>query len=1145
MSPGQERIEVIVERAFWRRCCIGVVLGIATIVALSACGGGTGSTGGVASSGATASPPPVATPPPSAPSPGGTTPPGIDIGGTTPTATRPLIGAVVPEPLPDADRDGIPDHLDPHPQEPPVLAPLAGPGALQLERAWSEMDGHVLEGVAFAGRTLYLQGRGLDGAAAGGWVVFQTLDGRIAVRPEERTGGGWQAAVPPLTTGVHIVLDRRRSGSVELLQPAPGAPLLFPPQTRFTAGGTARVQGRNLAEVERVTLGDTRLQVLARGPEFLELALPPFTEGRTLRAESAGGGSNAVALSAYRDVTLTVDDSIPATMLRPLRGYLDGRPFSVTPGEPVTIEVPADRPVTQLLDYEMASGRVLPGAVGLVLWPDSTSGVVSLESTLVADLARITQRRIEVVTGGWSWQREALAGASSSPAARDYETGLAAYLADGTLFPRYELRGQLMDLLFAPVAGDAALADAPGVLGDALPDEPVPPILSDGLGPAIGPGRRLDDVIPFTVSLGAPERPDIPLGTYAQFTVTTHEETFFGFNVCRFPGGLAPSGIAPSDLCVQNSTPMPASAAVYMPDRFTYGAPYTPRESDRVRAHIDRLIDGNAFSNSAVYLTADSGTPLCGMRPCYVELLTGGLGLGHKVNLSTREEAIVELLRLRWVLEEFVLDIVFELFGLESNASARSCVTSAITADPGFLDAVGQFVQRARANPASAATSFEETVGKHVIDMSLGLVSNVEGVTRLFNCVKQQIINEDEQQLVQRVATRLSPVLKSLGNFFRVLTVINKSMYAGGILLTPEKILFKVVYRGEITDFGTGAPDPYSQTIDLYDVRWPSGNDRMLRIYGDWIANTAITSSEESFYPTLVFRDRRGATRRFALDNSHLTDGSGSQRQLDMSLPQIGFGIGGVASPATSLSGLDSGPLDFWLEYSHPEFAAYPAGVLRIPSPARIDFNGIARITAFSPPDVPAGSRVVATGNRLDDFAARPEVVLVNSATGAAVAGPQLTASVRGGKLQFTVPESMPAGRYWVELGDGNAELDVIVSEVDLVVAPVPDPHVTLSDWRGDDDSIGIELTAAGSSFVLYGLQVPDTNGRSVATLPWDRGAPVEELRVVCHDPGNDATCTYRLSLERAQIRLPTGELLTNYSSQLLRGEDIRFELVF
>lgn len=1108
-------------------------------LALTACGGSSGDAGSGA--GAVVNPPIGGSTPP-APPPGGTAPPGTDIGGTPPGASQPVIGALLPEPLPDADRDGIPDHLDPYPQEPPVLAPLAGPGVLQLERAWSEMDGHVLAGVAFAGRALHLQGRGFDGAAAGGWVVFQTLDGRVAVRPEERAGGGWLAISPPLTTSVHVVLDGRRSGSVELLQPAPGAPLLFPPQARFTAGGTARVEGRSLAEVERVVLGDTALQVLARGPDFLQLALPAFTDGRTLRAESAAGGSNPVTLSAYREVMLTVDDSIPASPVRPLRGYLDGRAFSVAPGEATTIAVPADRPVVQLLDHETASGQALPGAVGVVLWPDTAHAVVSLESTLVADLARITRRHVDGAAGGWRWQREVLEAAWSSPEARDYETGLATYLAAGTHFPRYDLRGRLMDLLFAPVAAAAMMADASGMPGNAPLDEPVPQILSDGLGPAIGSGRRLDDAIPFTVSLGAPERPDMPQGSYAQFTVTTHEETFLSFNVCRFPGGLPPDGIAPSDLCVQNSTPMPASAAVYMPNRFTYGAPYTPRDSDRVRSHIDRLIDGNAFRDSAVYLTSDSGVPLCGMRPCYVELLTGGLGLGHKVNLSTREESIVQLLRLRWILEEFVLDMVFELFGLESNASVRSCVTSAITADPGFLDAVGQFVQRTRDNPPGAVANFEETIGKHVIDMSLGLVSNVEGVTKLFSCVKQQIINEDDQQLLQRVVTRLSPVAKSLKNFFRVFTILNNSMYAGGILLTPEKILFKVVYRGEITDFNAFRgedTDFAANDIDLYDVRFPSGNDRVLRIYGDWLANTALTIDEDSFYPTLVFRDRRGATARFPLDASHLIDEGGAQRQLAVSLPQIGFGTSPSSSDA--LSELDSGPLEFWLEYSHPEFDAYPGDVLRVPSATRIGFNGIGRITAFNPPSVAAGAQVTASGNRLDDFSERPRVVFVSAATGVAVGGSPVAASVRNGKLSFTVPASLPQGNYAVELHDGPARFDEITSSVLLTVTPRPDPYVTLSDWRGNDDVIRVQMLAAGSSFALEEFQVPDVGGRFVTAQSWDRGSPVDRLRVICDEPGDDATCTYRLRMEGAEFELPSGERLRDYSDQLLRGEDVVF----
>jgi hypothetical protein len=1069
--------------------------------------------------------------------------PGIDTGGTPPGMVLPAIGAVLPESPPDTDQDGIPDHLDPDPQEPPALAPLSGSAAIQLDRAWTELDGHVLDGVAFAGRALHLQGPGLDGAAAGGWVVFQTLDGRTAVRPEERAGGGWLAPAPALATRVHVVLDHRRSGSIELLQPGPGAPLLFPPPARFAAGGTAVVQGRNLGTVDQVMLGDTGLRILERGQGFLRLELPSFTDGSALRAASAAGISNPVTLSVYREVTLAADDSIAATPVRPLRGYGDGRAFSIAPGQPVRIEVPTHRPIIHLLDFELPSGRVLHGAVGVVIWPDATHATVSLESTLVADLARITARRPEIEAGGWAWQRAALDDAWSRPEAREYETGMAAYLEAGTNFSRYELRGRLMDAIFAPSPGDAVLADSAQAYGDALIDDLAPPILGDGLGPAIGSRRRLDDVIPFTVSLGAPERPDMPLGTYAQFTVTTHEETFLGFNLCRFPGGLPPAGIAPSDLCVQNSTPMPASAAVYMPNRFTYGAPYTPRASDRVRSHIDRLIDGNAFRNSAIYLTSDGGVPLCGMRPCYVELLTGGLGLGHKVSLSTSEESIVQLLRLRWIIEEFVVDALFELFGLSSNDSLRSCIVSRITADIGFVDAVAQFVLRAKANSGSAAGIFEETVGKYVIDMAVGTVANAEGVQKIYQCAMQALPNETYESLQRRVTTRLQPISKTLGNVFRFLTILNRSLYAGGILLTPEKILFKVVYRGEITEFNAfrGENTDFAlNDIDLYDVRLPSGNDRMLRIYGDWIANTSINSNEDTFYPTLVFRDRRGTTQSFPLNASHVINEGGAQRQLAVSLPEIGFGSG-PSSPA--LRELDSGPLEFWLEYSHPEFTAYPAGVLRIPSATRIGFNGVGRITAFDPPGVAAGAQVTASGNRLDDFSERPRVVFISAASGVAVSGAAVAASVRNGKLSFGVPASLPQGHYVVELNDGTGRIDEIVSGVLLTVTPRPDPHVTLSDWRGSDDVIRVQLLPAGSSFPLEEFQVPDVSGRFVTAKSWDRGSPVDRLRVICDDPGNDATCTYRLRMEGAEFVLPTGEILRDYSDQLLRGEDVIFPL--
>jgi hypothetical protein len=1083
-----------------------ILLALTLALALTACGGG--SNGAGSGAGAVVTPPPDGSAPPPTPPPGGTNPPPTQPppDSTIPPAIVP-IGAVLPEPLPDSDYDGIPDHLDAFPFEAPVFTAPGSAGWMRVEGAWTEIESRAVPDAVVAGHQFMLRGRGLGAGGGGEWAVFDTRRGKVAVRPEIVAPGTWKVAAPPLALSVHAVVGNRRSESRLLSYVEPGAPLLFPPAGRVLAGSSLRLEGLNLEDVDVVTLGSALLPVEESGPGFVRVTLPASSDRNELKALAGGLGSNPVSFDYRRRVTVSIDPALP---LRPddvLQLNLREGMVRLQPGAAISLEVPAHQPGWYAFDLLRAGGRPSYGILGFAAWPDEQAAQVSLDATIGAELLKLWPMMASGGGADWRSQRQRVNSGLALPEAAAFRDALAEHLRSGSAFPRHELRGRLL------AAVDRAGLEAPEVLAD---------------GPNLGLGRSLDDLQVGVVSLASSDVPDTPRATYSQFTVQRASD-------CVTLG--LPVGVSPSDVCVENDTALPSSIAVYVPQRFVGSSRYTPSPEDRRRSHISGPTDPNSLRNDRSILNADDRQPLCGMRPCFVEIITPGAAEGAgDIVLTSAEQQIVNNLRLRWILEAFIVPMAKDLAGMSDAPENAVCLFDAFVQDQvGLGAAVSSFYVGAFQNPAGAIELFDTTVGKYLVDTITG-AANITTADKVLDCALDEL--PDLESVRDRIGQNLASARRLLNRILLFVEVVDTTMSIGGVLFTPEKMLFKVEPRAEITGFSPSV-------LDLNDIYASDGSDRVFKVSGDWLANSTV---QPNFVPRLYFRDQRGATRDFSVLPSQVVEGADPQRELLFSLPRLAFFNPDLPSPLASLSGLEPGRLEMWLEYSDPGFNNYPGGVLKVPSALSIQLVTPPRITAFDPPAARPGQQVRASGSGLERYAARPRVVLLsNTVVREPWSGGPIPAEIRDGKLLFSLPACtsdtgcVPRGDWLVELNDGMGELEqVVISDRAFSTGPgTVFPVIKLGDFSSTDDRMFMQLQDINET-ILQERVLPDVIGERFVSLVVNDPSNLRYVAVECVDAGADSTCTYDLTGEDVAYLVGTG-FEGGTSGQIPAGRSVVF----
>ena len=1093
-----------------------------------------------------------------------------------------LIDGYMEEPVvADRDGDGVPDALDEYPDESPRLSDSWGPSAFHLDRVYSRFPEGDIDAVAGDGVTIVIEGRGLDLGIGIPLLVFQTGLGDRAVSPRRIDNKTWEAVPPRDSHSVFAVIGDRRSNDFGLRYLSPTSPRIVDPRASVAAGATVTLDGANLDNPLIVArLGGERLDIVMRSATTLQVRLPAAPVSNKLVVETDEDRSNEIELDIRRSVQLVLNPGLSLPSGASVSGYYRKQALVISAQSQPVIDVPAHEAAIVWLDLHRADGSVEYGALAALAWPDESQAVVSSVNTLIAALYQVMWELPLAEATEWPEIRAALELALDSVEADAFIAGLESWLADGTSFGHGEARRQVIERIRQRLAEQSTLtllADGSVSTPSKLSTSSLMGFLdgwraffTQGSGPPITSfGGYLDDPIAFTVSNYSTgklvnndnqttvDNAELVAGNnYSQFEIAKHDE----HRVIDENGTLAdpickiqdkdqtvpdkdkknpPSGIRPSDLCVQNSTVMFASFAVYRPNEDTFNNNYTLKQSDLVRRHITAVDDNLALAEGGMFLTANRilpvRTPLCGMRTCYVEVITGGLGLGIDVNLTADEENIVKWLRMRSLYERVLKKVVGQIANLPSNQQVPGCVADLVYKDTRFYEEIGKFGvklrDRKKNNQVTAINvlqDFVDTIGGFMESLLTGqsgsITTGVAGNDTIFQCLAVHVPEHDLQKIIQ---AKFDDVVETTGlNRFK--EILQQSMLLGGVFLTPEKFMFKVGYRAEVTDIAfAGEVAPEKVVIDTVDGLYQDearSNPRKLIVQGTWLANNPIDDLDRAWYPTLRFTDKVGAWVEQQLDASNVSP------ITDLSIRTLVLDLPGFASKFDQLR---AGPLRTSVRFNQASFTeeskfpGYPSDTLSVPAPFTIELRNQPKVWAFEPGGANAGDDITMIGNSLNLYQGDLELTLVAEREG--VPDVSVPASnvrtLAAEEIRFTIPDDVMQDEAYKVLLNTSDGRTATTSSIPFIVTSGTIPIITFADFgKKKDDSL--ELVLMDQLFNEQGARIPlPVDGRYVRSISIDNAArqgqglpPIFNIAIECRDPGNDKTCTFGVSATNATL---------------------------
>ena len=970
---------------------------------------------------------------------------------------------------PDTDGDGLPDTLDPLPRQPLKLTQDQAPPLDVLAFA-AQRESFAFDSIAISGHTLTLESTG-TGYYGAPWFLLWHHPGGVYAQPvEPDSRGRIRVQVPEvLSASVTLVAGEYRSPPTRLRTVAANAPLIQVPAQPLYAGDTVTLSGQHLPRMTRLTLGGRQLTFSVLGEQLISVALPALPTDNVLQWHDDQGNAYRTALPLMRPVTVNVEADLGSGW----RGAVGDTLISSAGAQ--HLWVPAGVPQTIVMVHEAR-----PLAAQAILWPDQTGVQLGAHSTLQHWLWR--QHRLHQHLGGhWPSVRARLETlASDAPA----------LLNDLTL----ALQGDSPALLraqqaFSAQAARLAMRAAPEPAAGSALVQARSSWTQDILDAIMAGGSLYEptvDVLNHRARPGRAEYGNLTIG------VVNNLLTCGGFEHIT-----KPSGLWSSDICLENDAAFVASARVV--DARTGEA-----LSSHIRDALDPgLIGGTGFGllniASVAYLVDSSGVPLCHMKPCNVEVLTGAFGYGTRSALTSAEEKLALSLLGRTMVERVFLELITELSGVAVPPSASTCITRNLIGSqggqvPGFMLMVTDFNNKVQAagSAGEIRAIFNETVLKYVLDVLRGAATDF----RIDRCLNA-LTGETRTLFASNLSSRLGEAAESAAIPLRVAGIVDRVYQGWEIATTPRKIVFNVVPRAALTRVSTPLDD------NAIDANLP---DNALRLYG----NTIAREGSDAFFPTLVMTDGRTTVRK-PLSAAH----KGAPQEWPWYELRVPF-----AELVPLMQPLRSGRVTVGLEVSGSEFSGFPDSRLPIPG-LKTDWRSSARLIGFESGMVRGGSLATVVGENLASYdRADLRVELVPETGGDPVLAPQH--QFRGlDRITFQLPVLIQSGHYRVRIS--TAAHEALTSDTTLRVLLADSSVLVLADdGENSDDRIVIALMDEQYNFVtLLGSQasagIPTPHGRYAVELWWSDSmlsSPATRLDVLCVDPGPDNVCTYRIKGE-------------------------------
>lgn len=972
----------------------------------------------------------------------------------------------------DSDGDGIPDEFDADPYNPPQLV-TSGP-ALRIDRLYTPRPGVELDDQVMPGADLVIESTGLFHYGGPWWLRWHHANGIFAQEVLPDSEGRIQVKQPevmPYAVSLVAATYATAEHSVQALKA--NAPRLYPIEGTLRAGSLVSLKGERLDQMHSLRLGDQLLQVEEMRPNAVVVRLPELPTSQTFNWEDDRGDYYYLQASILRPVTITT----AYQLIEPGDWSVLTDSGLLRLGEEGIYWVPAG--MSRTLHFYQDDN---PLSVSAVVLPHQTAMELGARSSLKEWI--------------WSYHVGAHTTANhdygySLPLVADQLSEVESLLLDGLngdlnagFYARQAFHSQVKDIAYWPEPAQVLQERSWWRLE----------FLGDTVEAIMAGGNLYQPIVKVILE-------DAVSGTssYANVNIGYHRS----LTECTGMGALSrPSDMWPSDLCVQNMAPYYVSLRVV-----------DSRSGEVLKDHITHpfdtdLLGGSNFGffnvPSVAYLTGNNQS-LCKMRPCHIEVLTGGLGWLASYELSQSERAIANQVLGRTLLELVVMPAIGWATNSSTDSKGVECIAKSLLV-PSVADtfnygvAIDSWIQGVNqsSTPSELTLVTASTIISPLIDILIGMAGN----DRFAECLIE-LGESTANKMVSSASNRLGSASRSASVPVFILNRLNNAYQGWQLLTAPRKIVFDVAPRASITEITTSS--------GRFDERvlYSNNENDFLRLYGTHLADPL----DDGYWPTLVLTDRSGRQERLLLDSSHAFDTS------DMSWVDLRIRVQDLRPLVQGLSG---NIFNVSLELDHGNYSEFPDGVLPLPG-TEVEWIGDARLTGVIRPILMPGERGISLyGENLGLFN-QPGLSLEFTNEDGEVFPADRVLYNSSTSIRFGLSEDMPPGRYHLRLLMGLIQELHLEDPIEVVGAD--SSFVTLLD-RGPelDDEMDIQLLSGPDRLAPFGdiidFVIPSPNKDYSVTIAWEEGQLMDfykeardpaRIEILCIDGGDDGYCTWRL----------------------------------